>query len=219
MFVANRVTEIQTLTFPSSWFHCLGTDNPADLMTRGVLADHLISSNMWLRGPTWLSNSSCFCAEANVNDKAHISALSSEECKGGAAMTVNEKATSVFDFRRCNDFTKVMNIVDWVRRFILNCRSNGTKHSGPLTYEELSKAKDNIFICVQKESYEKERSVLSQGKPLPKNSSLRKLNPFLDSNGLLRIKGRLQYSDMSYDSKHPIIIPNCHVAKLIVVST
>lgn len=57
---------------------------------------------------------------------------------------------------------------------------------------------------------------MSQGKPLPKGSSLRKLDPFLDCNGLLRIKGRLQYSDLSYDSKHPIIIPHCHVAKLIV---
>ena len=129
-------------------------------------------------------------------------------------MTVNEKATSVFDFRRCSYFTKVMNIVAWVRRFILNCSSNGSKISDPLTYEELSKTKDNIFICVRKESYEKERNVLSQGKPLPKNSSLKKLNLFLDSNGLLRIKGRLQYSNMSYDSKHPIIILNCHVAKL-----
>ena len=73
------------------------------------------------------------------------------------------------------------------------------------------------MICVQKESYEKERNALSQGKPLPRCSSLRKLDPFSDADGLLRIKGRLQHSDLSYDSKHPIIIPNCHVAKLIVL--
>lgn len=218
MFVANRVTEIQTLISPSNWFHCPGEDNPADLMTRGVLADQLISSDMWIRGPKWLASSSCFCAGANVDDEAHNLALPKEEYKGeGVALTVNEKASSVFDFSRCSDFTKVMNIVAWVRRFIHNCKPNGTKHSGPLTYEELSKAKDYILICVQKESYEKERNALSQGKPLPRNSFLRELNPFLDSNGLLRIKGRLQHSDLSYDSKHPIIIPNCHVAKLIVL--
>ncbi|XP_076030377.1 uncharacterized protein LOC143018673 [Oratosquilla oratoria] len=72
MFVANRVTEIQTSTSPSNWFHCPGTDNPADLMARGLLADQLISNNMWLGGPNWLSSSSCFRAGANVEDKTHI---------------------------------------------------------------------------------------------------------------------------------------------------
>lgn len=98
-------------------------------------------------------------------------------------MTVNEETTSVFEFSRRRDFTKVLNIVAWVRRFFHNCTPNGTKHTGPLTYEELNKAKDNIVICVQKDSYEKEIKALSQGKPRLKNSSLRKLEPFLDCNG------------------------------------
>lgn len=66
MFVANRVAEIQTLTSSSNWSYCPGKDNPADLMTRGVLADQLLVNNMWLRGPTWLSNFSCFLMELIV---------------------------------------------------------------------------------------------------------------------------------------------------------
>ena len=31
MFVANRVTEIQSVTPPSCWNHCPGSENPADL--------------------------------------------------------------------------------------------------------------------------------------------------------------------------------------------
>ncbi|XP_076038655.1 uncharacterized protein LOC143023882 [Oratosquilla oratoria] len=150
MFVANRVTEIQTLTSPSNWFHCPGTDNPADMMTRGLLADQLISNNMWLGGPNWLSSSSCFHAGANIEDETHILAHTCEESMGeGTALTVNERATSVFGFSRYSEFSKVMNIVAWVKRFIINCKPDGTKHSGPLTYEELIKAKD-ILICVQK---------------------------------------------------------------------
>ena len=57
---------------------------------------------------------------------------------------------------------------------------------------------------------------MSVGNPLPRNSSLRKLDPFLDSKGLLRIRGQLEYSDLCYDSKQRIIIPGFHVAKLIV---
>ena len=57
---------------------------------------------------------------------------------------------------------------------------------------------------------------LSQGKKLPKESSLIKLDPFMDSNGLLRIKGRLENANMSYESKHPIILPFSHLAKILV---
>jgi hypothetical protein len=50
-FVANRVSEIQDLTEPSHWFHCPGSDNPADLTTRGMDARALVDSSLWKHGP------------------------------------------------------------------------------------------------------------------------------------------------------------------------
>ena len=216
MFVANRVIEIQSLTSPSNWFFCPGIDNPADLISRGVIGDQLISNNLWLTGPKWLSNSSlnlCNSAEDAVSE----SSFPSEEYEGDkVTMTVIEKTPSVFDFRKWSSFTKILNVVAWVFRFVNNSKCNSTKLSGPLTYDELSKAKIKIFMSIQSEFYEKEIHALSLSNPLPRNSSLRRLDPFLDTDGLLRIKGRLEFSDLCYDSKHPIIIPNCHVAKLMV---
>ena len=37
----------------------------------------------------------------------------------------------------------------------------------------------------------------------------------MGEDGLLRIKGRLQLSDLAYAEKHPIILPNCHLMKLL----
>ncbi|XP_068250660.1 uncharacterized protein [Palaemon carinicauda] len=54
------------------------------------------------------------------------------------------------------------------------------------------------------------------GKQLNKESPLNKLDHFLDSRGLLRIKGRLEYSDLSYEIKHPIILPPSHIVKVLV---
>ena len=85
-----------------------------------------------------------------------------------------------------------------------------------LTTGELATAKSKLLYCVQQEAYPNEISALRLSKPLPKGSSLFKLDPFLDDHGLLRIKGRLEFSDLSYESKHPVIIPNGHVAKLLV---
>jgi hypothetical protein len=51
---------------------------------------------------------------------------------------------------------------------------------------------------------------LEKGKEFPKQSTLKKLNPVIDEDGLLRMGGRLSSVDMSQDEKHPLIIPRTH---------
>ena len=52
--------------------------------------------------------------------------------------------------------------------------------------------------------------------PVPASSPLHRLTPFLADDGLLRVRGRLQMSDLSYEEKHPIIIPKGYLAELLV---
>ena len=54
-FVQNLVTEILTLTEESMWNHCPGTENPADIGSRGESAFKLKGSQLWWKGPAWLS--------------------------------------------------------------------------------------------------------------------------------------------------------------------
>ncbi|XP_042913376.2 uncharacterized protein, partial [Parasteatoda tepidariorum] len=56
-FVANRVKEIATLTDPNSWHHCAGTDNPADILSRGISAECLVDSSRWWTGAEFLIES------------------------------------------------------------------------------------------------------------------------------------------------------------------
>ncbi|GFX97429.1 integrase catalytic domain-containing protein [Trichonephila clavipes] len=53
------------------------------------------------------------------------------------------------------------------------------------------------------------KSLQSKGVVSP-NSKLRNLNPFIDSDGLLRVGGRLSNSDLPYVNKHPAILPGIH---------
>ena len=65
----------------------------------------------------------------------------------------------------------------------------------------------------------------SAGKPVPRGcrrlfKSLRKLQPFFDEDGIIRVGGRLQYSDLSVDQKHPILLPKRHeFVRLLAVYT
>ena len=121
------------------------------------------------------------------------------------------------DYSRFGHFTKALSVFAWVIRFVNNCKPHAVKCSGPLSYSELDQAKIRLFCYIQKEKYSREITALTLGKSLPKDSAISKFNPFLDDNGLLRSKSRLDQANISYDSKHPIIIPPGHIAKLLVL--
>ncbi|XP_011884072.1 PREDICTED: uncharacterized protein LOC105571212 [Vollenhovia emeryi] len=53
-FVANRVGEIQELT-TNRWQHVSTHHNPADIISRGMEASELVQSDLWWKGPSWLS--------------------------------------------------------------------------------------------------------------------------------------------------------------------
>lgn len=52
-FVANRVSEIQSLSNITEWHHVASADNPADLLSRGQAASQLLACELWRYGPTW----------------------------------------------------------------------------------------------------------------------------------------------------------------------
>lgn len=49
------------------------------------------------------------------------------------------------------------------------------------------------------------------------NSKILKLNPFFDSEGCLRVGGRLKHSDLSLNMKHPLILPQKHTLTNILI--
>ncbi|KAJ8975721.1 hypothetical protein NQ317_004185 [Molorchus minor] len=68
----------------------------------------------------------------------------------------------------------------------------------------------------QTECFQKEINNLAKGKSL-KNSKLVSLNPFVDSDGILRVGGRLNNSQFPFEKKHPCILSSqSHLAQLIV---
>lgn len=102
MFVTNRVIEFQTLASPGTWFHCSGTSNPADLLTRGVTGDPLITNDWWLKGLTWVSKSSVnLCTRINDECKTTDADFPTEEFeRKEMASTIAEQAFPAFEFSR-----------------------------------------------------------------------------------------------------------------------
>ena len=62
------------------------------------------------------------------------------------------------------------------------------------------------------------RQVASERKNLTIAAYMRKLHPFLDDVGILRVGGRLKNALINYEAKHPIILPYRHHATDLIIS-
>ena len=222
-FVANRVTEIQSLTAPSQWHHVAGKDNPADLLTRGLSASELVQSDQWLHGPLFLSDDDlwdesevCLYEGSSESEDIVVEEKQKKVITGPALLMASSVRESVFDIERWSSLTKAMRVIGWVLRFIKNaqCPSDDRVH-GDLTFSELCRAKGELLRSVQVTEYSEELCALGQGQSVSKKSKIYKLSPFLGDDGLLRLQGRLQHSGLPEEEKHPVIIPKCHLRVLL----
>ena len=110
---------------------------------------------------------------------------------------------------------------------------DSSKSYQPVDIEEIGQAETEIIRCLQHEHFKDEIEALSllqahgefvdrkrakqRNFNLKKCSSLYRLDPYLDVNGILRVGGRLRKANMPEASKHPIILPRrSHVTTLIL---
>ena len=77
-----------------------------------------------------------------------------------------------------------------------------------LTPADIKHAEEALIAFVQRQAFSEEIHDLCCGeeKRVKKSSKLAKLDPIFD-NGLLKVGGRLGKSDLSFEVKHPVIIP------------
>lgn len=103
-------------------------------------------------------------------------------------------------------------------RFINNARKCPRSTEILLSVQELENALTTIVQTIQQEDFKEDLRHLKNQKTVSSSSSLSNLTPFLDKNGIMRISGRLNAAHISYDAKHPMIIPyNGPIAMLLML--
>ncbi|XP_041769559.1 uncharacterized protein LOC121592218 [Anopheles merus] len=96
--------------------------------------------------------------------------------------------------------------------------SQVTSAALPITPEAIEAAKIVLCKLAQEHEFSSEIQLLKKGEMVRKQSPLRRLNPFLDNDGILRVGGRLKLAQLPYQFKHPILLPKNHqLAHLIAV--
>ena len=217
-WVANRVATIQSLTNPERWKHVAGVENPADLVTRGVTAEKLVESKLWWHGPSVLHKSGDIDVINDLSFPENDSLVEIErKVKVKDISLVCVENPQMFEMERWSTLNKVLRILAWVLRFI-NCarKSQGPSDCRKLNPDDYVNAKDAFIKVIQNQYFGHEISLLKSGKKVQKDSKLSRFAPFVDDCGFIRVVGRIQLSELAYESKHPLILPRCHGVYLLV---
>ncbi|GFX87326.1 integrase catalytic domain-containing protein [Trichonephila clavipes] len=83
------------------------------------------------------------------------------------------------------------------------------KETGFLKQREYADAEKSLLKRVQVKYFTTEIAAIKREMSVPSTSKLRFLNPFIDkSEGLIRVGGKLAHSNLNFNQKHPIILPN-----------
>ncbi|XP_064106705.1 uncharacterized protein LOC135215687 isoform X1 [Macrobrachium nipponense] len=222
VFVANRVAQIRNHTLPEQWRYFSSSDNPADLCSRGMSVHDLTSNYMWWHGPEFLKHDNAdnetLCSFGVADEDPELKKVS-------LAINTddNNYATILTRLDYFSDWTRARRSLALCNRFIdkLKQKSLYTEYVH-VSVEELIKAEITIIKLVQREAFQYEYQLLSISnnkfdKCLRKSSNLYKLDPFIGSDGLIRVGGRLHRSNFDVHVKYPVILPkNSHITELII---
>ncbi|XP_011874449.1 PREDICTED: uncharacterized protein LOC105565671 [Vollenhovia emeryi] len=206
------IGEIQRLTHPENWHHVPSTQNPADILSRGLNPRELINAGMWWSGPSFLQNDDSHWPDNNYPSLDDDAPEERKTCN--AVTTLNCNIVNSLLDRRSN-LDKVCRILAYGLRFLkVHARPSTTF----VSHEEINKALHLMVKLVQRQSFSEEYKELSRGKLVHSSSRIQSLNPYVDDEGIIRVGGRLKNADLPFDACHPILLPKDHeLTKRIII--
>lgn len=207
-YVTRRVNSISKLYDSSRWRYINTKENPADVASRRQSLESLTSS-CWLSGPAILFSSDVPHNPAPVVD---LPDTVPDKIVLETRRTCNSVISDILV--RCSSLIKAINVLTLIMRFVNNFRQFVINNSDPesiRTPEKELVLKKMVKHC-QSESFP---NIFEDDKY---NGNLLPLSPFVDSDGLIRVGGRLKNSDLDYEHKFPLLLPKDHPFTTLLVS-
>ena len=208
-FVSTRIGEIQSNSDPAQWRHIPGEVNVADDVSRGVSVQSLLQR--WKSGPEFLSRPEDEWPQT-VPTTADNKEVNKERRKTPAVCT-ESTTQEVISCTKFSSWRKLIRVTARIHKLGAKIRRKRegvkataeTDKDGTLTPDELNKAKVYWIKQAQKDLHSR-----------VKNGDLKQFRPFVDLEGIIRVGGRLSKAMMTYDCKHPALLPYKHWVSLLI---
>ena len=216
-FVSARIAEIQSKSEPCQWRHIPGQYNVADEVSRNIPAQEL--TGRWKHGPEFLKLREDQWPKEVPATKGRSKEDQAERRKARTVFQVTQaNEIEVIPCQKFSSRRRLVRVTAYVIRYVQNlklaCQMNRLNDEsdtklqsvlGPLSPKELTSAEMYWIKRAQACLYERAKS-----------GQLRQLSPFTDENGIMRVGGRIDQALVSYDAKHPTLLPRNHwISQLI----
>ncbi|XP_055708973.1 uncharacterized protein LOC129805225 [Phlebotomus papatasi] len=225
VFVRHRVSKILSLSTASQWRHVPTSHNPADVLSRGSRVKALASNKLWWSGPEWLLKTEENWPQEFCPGKPNL--CCSETLAGMGLSTTVDPDMIVYDrlLEHHGSFLRISRVLAWIFRAVAifkSMRIRRTRNSVMIFPEnlqvtELEEAEVRILKWDQKRHLKNVRDLVKANRLNSLPSPMRKLRPFMDPQGILRVGGRLSLSSEDFDLRHPIILPKGKLSDLLAL--
>ncbi|XP_041463438.1 uncharacterized protein LOC121414350 [Lytechinus variegatus] len=197
-FIAVRVAEVQSQSDPAQWRYVPGSCNPADDVSRGLPTAKL--GNRWLKGPDFLYTPECEWptgdGEAVLDDEAVLEVENRKVFL--VSMATNQEVINCENF---SSWRRLVRVAAYILRFVHKLKDalNADK-------------KDDDNQCLTPEEIQEGENMLIRGAQTTLKARLDKgefktLSPYTDEKGIIRVGGRTDRSLLSFDMRHPVLLP------------
>ena len=197
-FVSSRIGEIQSISNPCQWRHIPGEVNVADDVSRGVSVQEL--NGRWNNGPGFLHLDESEWPKGKLPENFSEERL--ERPKETFCGIETVKVKEAINIERFSSWQRLVRTTAWILRLREKIRlkkQGQVGKEGPLKVTELQYAEFYWQIEAQKETVK-----------CVQKGELKSLSPFTDEKGVIRVGGRADKALISYDTKHPILLPYKH---------
>ena len=218
VFVKNRVKEFKE--DGEIVFGYVSTkENPADVATRGADVQKLADNQIWWYGPKWLTGPESewpgLPNDSHENEdseyESEIKKTKPEKCLGLLSTQASELSTYLsgactqlgIKCETYSSITKMLRVSALALRFINKLKKSKCRE-GPISSSEMDKVDIMWLTYIQKRNFADVFDAISNRKS---NNLQRQLGVYLDDDGLLHSKGRLDQADICESARRPILLP------------
>ena len=224
IFVKNRLENIVKLCeeYPVSFHFCEGHENPADPITRSLSYKQLQKSN-YLSGPDWYDSTNKQCGDLEVIIPNPL--ISSEDmplehdsCQLHIVADSDDlRQSHLFSLESCSKFTFVVGVYRRILQFV-NVLKIRLRNKFPTRFSHFKVLDERELILEanrpairndQKEHFPEIFSYYSHKSKRVKDmpNLISQLNVFLDENGILRVKSKVnRWKDKEKYTLAPILL-------------
>ena len=224
IFVKNRLENIVKLCeeYPVSFHFCEGHENPADPITRSLSYKQLQKSN-YLSGPDWYDSTNKQCGDLEVIIPNPL--ISSEDmplehdsCQLHIVADSDDlRQSHLFSLESCSKFTFVIGVYRRILQFV-NVLKIRLRNKFPTRFSHFKVLDERELILEanrsairndQKEHFPEIFSYYSHKSKRVKDmpNLISQLNVFLDENGILRVKSKVnRWKDKEKYTLAPILL-------------